>query len=266
MKPFDAALKKMRAICLALPDTKETPTWGQPHFRVGEKIFAGLGEEKGVLTVGFKLEMDHADAMVRRPGLLPGALRRPQGLGVDRRRDREGLGRGRGARPRELPAHRAEEDRGDGIKNFGTTIWSTSKSLGSNAWNTAKSLGSRAWSVVKGLGSSAWNWAKGMGSKAWSGAKSLGSKAWSWAKSMGSKAWSGAKNLGSRLWSTAKSWGSRAWAAVKGGVSNVWGKIKALGSKVWERSGARRIKHGREPNTGEERLGTSPRRLLASYH
>jgi predicted DNA-binding protein (MmcQ/YjbR family) len=68
VKPFDAALKKMRAICLSLPDTKETPTWGQPHFRVGEKIFAGLGEEKGVLTVGFKLEMDHADAMVRRPG------------------------------------------------------------------------------------------------------------------------------------------------------------------------------------------------------
>ena len=52
MKPFDAALKKMRAICLALPETKETPTWGQPHFRVGEKIFSGLGEEKGVLTVG----------------------------------------------------------------------------------------------------------------------------------------------------------------------------------------------------------------------
>lgn len=66
--PFDAALRKMRAICLALPDTKETPTWGQPHFRVGEKIFAGLGEHKGVLTIGFKLEMDHADAMVRRPG------------------------------------------------------------------------------------------------------------------------------------------------------------------------------------------------------
>lgn len=67
MKPFDAALRNMRAICLALPDTKETPTWGQPHVRVGEKIFAGLGEEKGVLTVGLKLEMDHADAMVRRP-------------------------------------------------------------------------------------------------------------------------------------------------------------------------------------------------------
>ena len=58
----------MRAICLSLPGTRETPTWGQPHFRVGEKIFAGLGEEKGILTASFKLEMDHADAMVRRPG------------------------------------------------------------------------------------------------------------------------------------------------------------------------------------------------------
>jgi predicted DNA-binding protein (MmcQ/YjbR family) len=68
MKPFDAALSKMREICLSLPETKETPTWGQPHFRVGEKIFAGIGLEKGVISVGFKLEMDHADAMVRRPG------------------------------------------------------------------------------------------------------------------------------------------------------------------------------------------------------
>ena len=68
LKPFNAALAKMRRICLALPDTKETPTWGQPHFRVGEKIFAGIGLERGVISVGLKLEMDHADAMVRRPG------------------------------------------------------------------------------------------------------------------------------------------------------------------------------------------------------
>lgn len=69
MKPFDAALARMRRICLSLPDTKETPTWGQPHFRVGEKIFAGLGEDKdGRLAIGFKLERDHADMMVRRPG------------------------------------------------------------------------------------------------------------------------------------------------------------------------------------------------------
>jgi predicted DNA-binding protein (MmcQ/YjbR family) len=61
----NTVLSKMRKICLALPDTKETLTWGEPHFRVGEKIFAGCGMEKGRLTIGFKLEMDHADGLVQ---------------------------------------------------------------------------------------------------------------------------------------------------------------------------------------------------------
>jgi predicted DNA-binding protein (MmcQ/YjbR family) len=63
----DTVLAKMREICRSLPDTKETLTWGEPHFRVGEKIFAGCGDEKGRLTIGFKLEMDHADALVQDP-------------------------------------------------------------------------------------------------------------------------------------------------------------------------------------------------------
>ena len=67
MGKAESVLKKMREICLALPDTKETLTWGEPHFRVGEKIFAGCGEEKGRLSIGFKLEMDHADAVVQDP-------------------------------------------------------------------------------------------------------------------------------------------------------------------------------------------------------
>src|SRR4051812_41762816 len=57
----------MREICLALPETKETLTWGQPHFRVGEKIFAGCGDEKGRAVIGFKLDMDHADAVIQDP-------------------------------------------------------------------------------------------------------------------------------------------------------------------------------------------------------
>ena len=59
-------LTKVREICLSLPDTKETPTWGQPHFRVGEKIFAGCGEEKGRVSIGFKLEMKHAHELVKK--------------------------------------------------------------------------------------------------------------------------------------------------------------------------------------------------------
>ena len=41
---IDRALARLRKICLALPDTKETLTWGEPHFRVGEKIFCGFGD------------------------------------------------------------------------------------------------------------------------------------------------------------------------------------------------------------------------------
>ena len=67
MPKVDPILTKMREICLSLPDTKETITWGQPHFRVGDKIFSGYGDEKGKKVIGFKLEMDHADAMLDDP-------------------------------------------------------------------------------------------------------------------------------------------------------------------------------------------------------
>jgi len=67
MSKVDPILTKMREICLSLPDTKETLTWGQPHFRVGDKIFSGYGEEKGKKVIGFKLEMDHEDAMLDDP-------------------------------------------------------------------------------------------------------------------------------------------------------------------------------------------------------
>lgn len=57
-------LNRLRKICLALPDTKETLTWGHPHFRVGDKIFCGYGDEKGRASIGFKVTMDHQDALI----------------------------------------------------------------------------------------------------------------------------------------------------------------------------------------------------------
>jgi predicted DNA-binding protein (MmcQ/YjbR family) len=68
MARADLALAKIRKICLSFPDTKETMTWGKPHFRVGEKIFAGYSEENGKQLVGFKLEMAHASIAVQVPG------------------------------------------------------------------------------------------------------------------------------------------------------------------------------------------------------
>ena len=60
-------LTEMRRICLALPEATETMTWGQPHFRVRGKIFAGFGDHGGTFTLGFKLEREHADAAIQDP-------------------------------------------------------------------------------------------------------------------------------------------------------------------------------------------------------
>lgn len=67
----DPLLAKVEKICLSLPDTKLTMTWGKPHFRVGDKIFAGYGEEDGTPVIGFKLEKKKAAALVKKPGFAP---------------------------------------------------------------------------------------------------------------------------------------------------------------------------------------------------
>lgn len=63
----DPILEKVSKICLSLPDTKLTMTWGCPHFRVKEKIFCGYGSEKGRVEIGFKLEKAHAKAVLKDP-------------------------------------------------------------------------------------------------------------------------------------------------------------------------------------------------------
>jgi predicted DNA-binding protein (MmcQ/YjbR family) len=60
-------LSEMRRICLSLPEATETMTWGQPHFRVRGKIFAGIGDHAGIENIGFKLEREHADAVIQDP-------------------------------------------------------------------------------------------------------------------------------------------------------------------------------------------------------
>jgi predicted DNA-binding protein (MmcQ/YjbR family) len=67
----DAAFEKIRALCLALPGTKLTMTWGSPHFRVAEKIFCGFGAEDDKLVMGVKLRMEHARRCVQEPRFWP---------------------------------------------------------------------------------------------------------------------------------------------------------------------------------------------------
>jgi hypothetical protein len=45
---------RLRAICLALPEAVEKETWGDPTFRVGEKIFAMEKQGDGRISVWCK--------------------------------------------------------------------------------------------------------------------------------------------------------------------------------------------------------------------
>jgi predicted DNA-binding protein (MmcQ/YjbR family) len=68
----DVTFEKIRALCLALPGTKLTMTWGSPHFRVGEKIFCGFGvEPDGRPVMGVKLGLEHARKLVKEARFWP---------------------------------------------------------------------------------------------------------------------------------------------------------------------------------------------------
>ena len=43
-----AALPRLRAICLALPEATERETWETPTFRIRDKIFAMFSPDEGV--------------------------------------------------------------------------------------------------------------------------------------------------------------------------------------------------------------------------
>lgn len=70
-EPDPKILKKLRELCLAFPEATETMTWGNPHFRVANKIFCGCSAEDGKTTIGFKLEMGHAQKVLEDSRFCP---------------------------------------------------------------------------------------------------------------------------------------------------------------------------------------------------
>ena len=48
-------LSRLREICLSLPKTHETVTFGNPTFQVGTKTFAVLETYKGQLSISIKV-------------------------------------------------------------------------------------------------------------------------------------------------------------------------------------------------------------------
>jgi predicted DNA-binding protein (MmcQ/YjbR family) len=63
-RSYDKALKQMRLICLALPETSEVEAWGHPTFRAGKKLFAAFGEGQDGLTIGLKVGFERQEELL----------------------------------------------------------------------------------------------------------------------------------------------------------------------------------------------------------
>jgi predicted DNA-binding protein (MmcQ/YjbR family) len=63
-KAYGQALKRVRTICLALPEATEVEAWGHPTFRAGKKMFAGFGEEDGVVSLGLKVGHERQEELL----------------------------------------------------------------------------------------------------------------------------------------------------------------------------------------------------------
>jgi predicted DNA-binding protein (MmcQ/YjbR family) len=64
MATAQTALRKMREVCLSLPDSVESAHFGEACFRVGKRTFASCGEKEGVCRLVFQLEPEHARRLV----------------------------------------------------------------------------------------------------------------------------------------------------------------------------------------------------------
>ncbi len=63
----EEVLKKLREICLKLPEATEGLSWGHPTFKAGKKAFAVLDEYNRTLCVAFKANPSAKEALLEDP-------------------------------------------------------------------------------------------------------------------------------------------------------------------------------------------------------
>jgi predicted DNA-binding protein (MmcQ/YjbR family) len=68
---YDKALKRVRAICLALPEAREVEAWGHPTFRAGKKMFAGFGQDADGITIGLSMGFERQDELLNDKRFFP---------------------------------------------------------------------------------------------------------------------------------------------------------------------------------------------------
>lgn len=71
-------LARFRSLCLDLPETTETGSWGHPNFRAGNRTFAAYEVVNGLPSMAFRLEPDE----VRHFLTMKGFFQTPYGKGL----------------------------------------------------------------------------------------------------------------------------------------------------------------------------------------
>ena len=59
-----SALHRLRQLCLGLPETSETDSWGHPNFRAGKRTFAAFESIKGRPSIAIRVGVDAADSLL----------------------------------------------------------------------------------------------------------------------------------------------------------------------------------------------------------
>jgi predicted DNA-binding protein (MmcQ/YjbR family) len=68
---YGKALKQVRLICEALPETAEVEAWGHPTFRAGKKMFAAFGEGEEGLSLGLKVGHERQEELLKDGRFFP---------------------------------------------------------------------------------------------------------------------------------------------------------------------------------------------------
>jgi predicted DNA-binding protein (MmcQ/YjbR family) len=61
----EVTLARLRALCLSLPETSETASWGHPNFKAGKKTFVAFERVKGRASMAFRLEPDEVERLLQ---------------------------------------------------------------------------------------------------------------------------------------------------------------------------------------------------------
>jgi predicted DNA-binding protein (MmcQ/YjbR family) len=59
-------VRRLRKLCLSLPQTSETASWGHPNFRAGKRTFVAFEVIKGRPSIAFRLDAVTVGLLLRR--------------------------------------------------------------------------------------------------------------------------------------------------------------------------------------------------------